>query len=179
MAQRPRPRASFLQRPQTKGPRSGKVPDTWDWSNATDGQNFLEPVMDQGDCGSCYDASTMRMLTARHKIKQNDTEALPWSINFPLFCSEYNQGCKGGYGLLTAKWSRDVGLLPATCMRYNTGGTCKLECDLDELKGKRYRADNHRYVGSYYGNSSTAEIMQEIYTNGPLVLGLEPAEDFM
>merc|ERR1719482_624289 len=166
MAQRPRPRASFLQRPQTKGPRSGKVPDTWDWSNATDGQNFLEPVMDQGDCGSCYDASTMRMLTARHKIKQNDTEALPWSINFPLFCSEYNQGCKGGYGLLTAKWSRDVGLLPANCMRYNTAGSCKLECDLSSLKGKRFRADHHRYVGSWYGNSSSRTIKEDLMQHG-------------
>jgi len=139
----------------------------------------LEPVMDQADCGSCYAASSMRMLTARHKIKQNDTEALPWSINFPLFCSEYNQGCKGGYGLLTAKWSRDVGLLPANCMRYNTAGSCKLECDLSSLKGKRFRADHHRYVGSWYGNASLDEMKSELYHRGPLVVGIEPAEDFM
>jgi len=162
---------SFLQKPLA-------LPKEFDWSNK-DGQNFLEPVMDQADCGSCYAASSMRMLTARHKIRQNDTEALPWSINFPLFCSEYNQGCKGGYGLLTAKWSRDVGLLPATCMRYNTGGSCKLECDLSSLKGKRFRADAHRYVGSWYGNSSVQAIKEELYRGGPLVLGLEPSEDFM
>jgi cathepsin C len=183
MAQRPRPKTSFLQRPQPKGLRSGKVPDTWDWSLTTEGQNFLEPVMDQGDCGSCYDASTMRMLTARHKITQNDTEALPWSINFPLFCSEYNQGCKGGYGFLTTKWSKDVGLLPATCMRYNTGGSCKLECDLEkDLAGqKRYRVDNHRYINSWYGNfnSSVELIKEEIYRNGPVVLSFEPSQDFM
>jgi len=154
------------------------LPKEFDWSSK-DGQNFLEPVMDQSDCGSCYAASSMRMLTARHKIRQNDTDALPWSINFPLFCSEYNQGCKGGYGILLSKWSRDVGLLPATCMRYNTGGTCKLECDLKSLKGKRFRADNHRYVGSWYGNSSVHSIKEELFRKGPLVLGLEPSEDFM
>lgn len=166
---------NFLQRSD----RLSKVqmPKEFDWSNVN-GKDWLEPVMDQADCGSCYAASSMRMLTARHKIRQNDTEALPWSINFPLFCSEYNQGCKGGYGLLTAKWSRDVGLLPATCMRYNTAGTCKLECDLSAL-GKRFRADNHRYVGSWYGNSSVQMIKEELVRGGPLVLGLEPAEDFM
>jgi len=170
---------SFLQR-DAPGKEAGKqqLPKDFDWSDMR-GQDFLEPVMDQADCGSCYAASSMRMLTARHKIKQNDTEALPWSINFPLFCSEYNQGCNGGYGLLLAKWSSDVGLLPATCMRYNTGGSCKLECDLNSLKGKRYRAANHRYVGSWYGNSSVESIREELYRNGPLVLGLEPAEDFM
>lgn len=168
---------SFLQRGPTARAEA-KLPNVWDWSDAY-GRDYLEPVMDQSDCGSCYAASSMRMLTARHKIKQNDTDALPWSINFPLFCSEYNQGCKGGYGILTAKWSRDVGLLPATCMRYNTGGSCKLECNLTELQGKRFRAANHRYVGSWYGNASIEAIKEELYHNGPLVLGLEPAQDFM
>lgn len=159
--------------------RSTTLPKAWDWSNLS-GRNFLEPVMDQGDCGSCYVVASMRMLTARHKIKTNTTEALPWSINFPLQCSEYNQGCSGGYGLLITKWSDDVGLLPATCMRYDTAGSCKLECDLDKLEGPRYRAGNHRYVGQgWYGNSSAEAIRQELFTNGPLVLGLEPAEDFM
>jgi cathepsin C len=180
---------SFLQRRATDSPhaapapRSGPVPDTWTWADVN-GIDYTEPVMDQGDCGSCYDASTMRMLTARHKITLNNTEAIPWSINFPLFCSEYNQGCKGGYGFLTTKWSQDVGLIPATCMRYNTQGSCKLECDLDkELKGqKRYRAANHRYINSWYGNfnsSSEEAIKEEIYRNGPVVLSFEPDEDFM
>jgi len=92
-------------------------------------------------------------------------------------------GCKGGFGFLTAKWSGDVGLLPATCMRYNTAGSCELECDLEkDLKGqKRYRAANHRYINSWYGNfnSSVEAIQQEIYHGGPVVLSFEPAEDFM
>jgi len=134
--------------------------------------------MDQGEFGSCYAASSVRMLTARHKIKQNKTHLVPWSIGFPLHCSEYNQGCDGGYGFLLSKWSDDVGLLPATCLRYNTAGKCRLECDLDSL-GKRYRAGNHRYVGSYYGHTNEQEIKEELYKNGPLAIGIEPSEDFM
>merc|ERR1719160_823274 len=171
MSQHTQPPRSFL---QAKGL---KLPESWDWSDQDD--NWLEPVMDQQDCGSCYAASSMRMLTARHKIAQKDPDALPWSINAPLFCGEYNQGCKGGYGFLTSKWSSDVGLIPATCMRYNTKGECKLECELDKLEGKRFRAANHRYVGDWYGNSSTESIMWELYQHGPLVLSFEPADDFM
>merc|ERR1719498_1016162 len=167
---------SFLQR--APGTHAAKLPASWDWSNVH-GKSYLEPVMDQGDCGSCYAASSMRMLTARHKIRINDTNALPWSINFPLQCSEYNQGCKGGYGFLLSKWSDDVGLLPATCMRYNTQGTCQLECDLKTLKGKRYRAANHRYVGSYYGRANEQLIKEELFLNGPLAIGIEPDDDFM
>jgi len=155
-----------------------QLPGSWDWSNVS-GVDFLEPVMDQADCGSCYAASSMRMLSTRHKIKTNNTEAIPFSINFPLFCGEYNQGCKGGYGLLMAKWSSDVGLLPATCMRYNTAGSCKLECDLQSLEDKRYRASNHRYVGNWYGNNSVQEMKEELHANGPMVVSFEPSEDFM
>lgn len=168
---------SFLQLAR-RSRGASQLPKEWDWSDVN-GQDFLEPVMDQADCGSCYAASSMRMLTARHKINLNDTDAIPWSINFPLFCSEFNQGCKGGYGILVARWSQDVGLIPATCMRYNTAGSCKLECDLSKLGEKRYRAANHRYVGAYYGNSSVDAIKEELYRHGPLVLGLEPTEDFM
>merc|ERR1719240_2233064 len=112
------------------------------------------------------------MLSVRHKIKVNDPDAVPFSINMPLHCGEYNQGCKGGYGALISKWGEDVGLVPATCMRYNTEGSCKLE-------GKRYRAANHRLIGGWYGNSSTQAMMEEIYYNGPIVVSFEPAEDFM
>jgi len=155
-----------------------RFPTAFDWSNVH-GRDFLEPVMDQADCGSCYVASSVRMLTARHRIRQNDTKAKPWSINFALTCSEYNQGCMGGYAILTARWARDVGLLPEECMPYNTSGQCNLECDLSSLKGKRFRAAGHRYVGSWYGNSSIDAIKAELFHNGPLVLGLEPGEDFM
>lgn len=170
----PKQQQVFLQ----QSSRGAPLPAAWDWSDVN-GVNFLEPVMDQEDCGSCYAASSVRMLTARHKIRQNDTNALPWSISFPLHCSEYNQGCKGGYGFLLAKWSSDVGLLPATCMRYSTTGTCKLECDLSTLEGKRYRASEHRYVGNFYGSANAALIKEELYHNGPLAVGIEPAEDFM
>jgi cathepsin C len=155
-----------------------ELPKEFDWQNARGGRNFLEPVMDQGDCGSCYMVSTVRMLTARHKIRMNDTTVEPWSISFPLHCSEYNQGCKGGYGFLASKWSEDIGLLPASCAPYDTAGTCKVQCDPSKL-GKRYRAANHRYVGGFYGNSSAAEMMLEVYKNGPLVVSFEPTDDFM
>jgi cathepsin C len=155
-----------------------KLPKAFDWRKARGGRNFLEPVMDQADCGSCYAVSTMRMLSARHKIRTNNTSAEPWSISFPLHCGEYTQGCKGGYGFLVSKWSEDVGLLPASCAPYNTEGTCHSTCDPTTLK-KRYRAANHHLVGGWYGNSSSVPMMLELYNEGPLVVSFEPTDDFM
>lgn len=157
-----------------------ELPTTFDWRDVN-GTNWLEPVVDQGDCGSCYMVSSMRMLSARHKIRQQDPKALPWSINFPLFCGEYTQGCQGGYGFLTAKWSEDVGLLPATCARYNTKGTCGVTKDCftkHAPKDKRFKATNYHYVGGYYGGCTAGAIMRELM-NGPLVVSFEPKDEFM
>lgn len=62
-------------------------------------------------------------------------------------------------------------------MRYNTAGTCKLECDVKTL-GKRWRVGNHRYVGSFYGGANDQLLMEELQ-QGPIAVGLEPGEDFM
>eukprot|EP00397_Hematodinium_sp_SG-2012_P032498 GEMP01034605.1.p1 GENE.GEMP01034605.1~~GEMP01034605.1.p1 ORF type:complete len:542 (+),score=115.48 GEMP01034605.1:429-2054(+) len=148
-------------------------PDSLSWAKL----GFLEPVMDQADCGSCYIVSTMRMLSARHKVAINDTKADPWSIAFPLYCSEYNQGCKGGYAFLASKWAHDVGLVPSKCAPYTTVGKCHVKCDLSTTP--RFHATDYHYVGGWYGNSSVYAIMDELYHFGPMVVSFEPSDDFM
>lgn len=154
-----------------------KLPKAWDWRNVS-GQNYLEPVMDQGQCGSCYTVATTRMLTARHRIRKKDPSLEKFSIDFPLHCSEYNQGCQGGYAFLASKWSHDVGVLPESCARYAVEGRCELSCDLKEMK-QRHRADNYRYIGGYYGGANEADMLSELYHNGPVVVSFEPQNDIM
>merc|ERR1719478_223831 len=140
--------SSFLEVRATR--RSSAVPDTLDWRKK-DNKNWLNPIITQGDCGSCYTIATIEMLTARNKIRVGNPAQEAFSVMFPLFCSEYNQGCDGGYGFLQTKWSEDVGLVPEKCNPFNQGGgSCSAtkHCDLG---AKRYRATNHHYVGGFYG----------------------------
>merc|ERR1719162_409777 len=46
--------------------------DSIDWRNK-DGKNWLQDVVEQGDCGSCYVISTVHMLTARNRFRHDDT----------------------------------------------------------------------------------------------------------
>jgi cathepsin C len=153
------------------------LPKDFDWRtpNGT-GTSVLEPVMDQGDCGSCYAVATLRMLSARHRI--NTGSEIPFSISYPLYCSEYNQGCEGGFSNLVSRWSQDVGLVPATCARYNTHGSCSYTCD-DQGPSTGFRADAHRYIGGYYGKANAGEMMEELKNNGPFAVGVRVADDFM
>jgi len=156
-----------------------EMPASLDWRNK-DGKSYLDDVISQGDCGSCYSISTVRMLSARNRVRAGNPKLEPFSITFPLYCSEYNQGCGGGYGFLESKWSEDVGLVPESCAPYNQMGTCELSpgCQ-DRLGAKRYRAANHRYVGGFYGATDSNLVASELTTGGPLVMSFEPKEDFM
>jgi len=147
------------------------------WKNK-EGKDWLEPVVTQGDCGSCYTISTVHMLTARHRIAKGDPAQIPFSVMFPLYCSEYNQGCDGGYGFLQSKWSEDVGLVPESCAKFGESTSCSAltECDMGST---RFRASNHHYVGGYYGASEENLIREELVKNGPSVMSFEPKEDFM
>ena len=51
-----------------------RLPKEVHWGKHSDGKSYLEPVMDQGNCGSCYAVSTMRMLSARHRIANQNAE---------------------------------------------------------------------------------------------------------
>lgn len=167
-----------LNSPQNQAGAAQPMPESLDYRNHN-GKNYLEPVIDQGDCGSCYVVSTMRMLSARNKIRMQDASALPFSISFPLYCAEYNQGCDGGYAFLTSKWSEDLGMIPATCARYTTKGSCTIDPACVNQMGTRLRAANHRYVGGYYGGASEDAMMRDLVENGPLVVSLEPKNDLM
>ncbi len=42
-----------------------------------------------------------------------------------------------------------------------------------------YRVDSYKFIGGAYGKSSERDIMLEMKDNGPVVMSLEPAQDFM
>jgi cathepsin C len=149
-----------------------------DWRKK-DGKNWLTPVVTQGDCGSCYTIATVHMLTARNRINSGSTSEPSFSVSFPLYCSEYNQGCDGGYGFLQSKWIEDVGLIPESCAPFSQGGgSCGVTSGC-KLGSKRYRASHHHYVGGYYGGGDANSIQKDLVEQGPLVVSFEPKEDFM
>lgn len=179
---------SFLQAGMSRSSRRGAsvdqdgvedLPRSWDWRNVS-GVSYLDEVLDQGECGSCYIVATTRMLSARHRIRQRDPSLEAFSIEFPLYCSEYNQGCGGGYAFLASRWAQDVGLVPQSCGHYaSSDGRCSLQCDAGGLGRRKWRADNHHYVGGYYGAASELPMMREVARSGPIVVSFEPKADIM
>jgi cathepsin C len=161
---RPDPRtaeeaAVFLQ--EVAEPDVSKLPKHFDWRDV-DGQNYINPVLNQGSCGSCYAHASMDAMASRVRILTKNRVKPEYSINNILQCSEYSQGCAGGYGYLVGKYAQDFGLKT----KASKGETqCGTESDVAA------RAKDYYYVGGFYGGSNWKSMMHELHKRGPVVVG--------
>ena len=71
------------------------LPEEFDWRDK-DGVDFVSPVRNQGQCGSCYAFASMGQLESGVRIKTNGRIQVVFSPQDVVSCSEYSQGCDGG-----------------------------------------------------------------------------------
>uniref|UniRef100_UPI00398E39E4 dipeptidyl peptidase 1 n=1 Tax=Pristiophorus japonicus TaxID=55135 RepID=UPI00398E39E4 len=154
---------------------ASSLPESWDWRNVA-GVNYVSPVRNQGNCGSCYSFSSMGMLGARIRILTNNTQAPILSTQQIISCSQYSQGCDGGFPYLIAgKYAQDFGLVEEGCFPYvgtDTPCTIKKSC-------YRYYASQYYYVGGFYGACNEVVMKLELVKNGPVSVAFEVYNDFM
>ena len=77
------------------------LPDSFDWRDR-DGFNYVSPIRNQESCGSCYAFGSMAMMESRLRILTNNTLQVVLSPQDVVSCSEYAQGCEGGFPYLIA-----------------------------------------------------------------------------
>ncbi|KAM4628275.1 dipeptidyl peptidase 1-like [Polymixia lowei] len=149
------------------------LPEHWDWRDVG-GVNFVSPVRNQGSCGSCYSFATMGMLEARIRILTNNSDTPILSSQQVLSCSQYSQGCKGGFPYLIGKYIQDFGIVDESCFPY-TGKDSP--CTTPQTCSRLYTAD-YSYVGGFYGGCSETAMMQELVDNGPISVAFMVYPDF-
>ncbi|XP_026148785.1 dipeptidyl peptidase 1 isoform X3 [Mastacembelus armatus] len=150
------------------------LPEHWDWRNV-DGVNFVSPVRNQASCGSCYSFASMGMLEARLRILTNNSATPTLSPQQVVSCSEYSQGCDGGFPYLIGKYVQDFGIVDESCFPYVARDS---PCGVPQKCGRIYTAE-YNYVGGFYGGCSESAMMLELVKNGPMAVALEVYPDFM
>jgi len=136
------------------------LPKHFDWRDV-DGENYINPVMNQGSCGSCYATSSLDAIASRVRIQTKNKVKPQYSIENVLKCSAYSQGCAGGYGYLVGKFVQDFGA------KMKSAGD-QDQCSSDKPK---LRAADYYYIGGYYGGSTATNMQHELHKNGPFVVG--------
>lgn len=150
------------------------LPRSFDWRNVG-GVNFVSPVRNQKICGSCYAFASMAMAEARVKIQTNNTQNPIFSTQDIVECSNYSQGCEGGFPYLVAgKYAEDYGLVLESCNPYKgVDGKCQTQQNCE-----RHYFTNYSYVGGFYGGCNEVLMQQAIYERGPVAVSFMVYSDF-
>ncbi len=159
-------------RPETRL-RAKDLPAGMDWRKMN-GYTYVTPVRNQGTCGSCYAFASMAMLESRLMIASNGSMHKVFSPQDVVGCSEYSQGCEGGFPYLIAgKYAEDFGVVEEECFPYVAHDT---KC-YERSGCQRYMAHNYKYVGGYFGACNEQEMMMALQ-DGPVSVAFEVTDDF-
>jgi len=139
----------------------------------------IHPILNQGDCGSCWAFGASETLSDRFCIASNNTVNLELSPQDLVDCS-LNLGCSGGYLYTTWLWMETAGVSTLPCIPYVSGNTTKREectstcTDTNDVKPKYYA---RKLATSLL--PTAADIKADMYLNGPVHSAFLVYEDFM
>lgn len=144
-----------------------KIAKNWDWRNVG-GVNYVPEVEEQGDCGACYTFSSIFSLESRLRILSHNKDQTRFSIQFPLSCNFYAEGCDGGFPILVGKFLSEFEIVPRDCFEYTqTNDKCSNVCDYEQFP-KKYVVSDYGYLGGFYGALNEVLMMKEIRARGPI-----------
>jgi C1A family cysteine protease len=153
--------------------------ESLDWRNVA-GTNWLGPVMNQGNCGSCVAFASVASLEARFRINMGPLWANPTFSTQQLF------DCGGGacdYGWTAesaASFLQKKGIVDNACSPYLSGSTGEdIECSAikcaDQNK-RTFKISDFTTPSSWGGN---AEKIKAALKAGPLVTTMLVYSDFL
>ncbi|HME43097.1 MAG TPA: C1 family peptidase [Syntrophorhabdales bacterium] len=167
------PNAPLLAAPAASS--AAALPATFSWQNYN-GQNFVTPVRNQGNCGSCWAFATTANLESVTLIK-NGTPLTTTFTDFDLSeqalvsCGGAGS-CSGGSPGSASNYIKNTGLPPESCDPYTaTNGACPATC-----QQPYYKIASWSYVTT---TAPTVDaIKNALNTYGPLNTTMEVYNDF-
>ena len=165
------------------GESNSNANETVDWRNVC-GVNYLGPVMNQGNCGSCVAFATVATLEAQTTI----SSGLPWLR--PTFSPQMLFACGGGacdYGWqpeMAANFLRHTGVPDEACMPYTSGSTgkdasCSSACSDVASRSMRINDVNQPSSSGIFGGGGSIDDVKAALKRGPLITTLNVYSDFV
>merc|ERR1711871_124832 len=150
------------------------IPTSFDAT--TQWADYVHPIRNQQQCGSCWAFSASEVLSDRFSIATNGSTDVVLSPEDVVSCDKSDEGCSGG--ILSNAWHylSSTGIVSDACFPYTAGGgkapACSSSC-VDGGVWKKYKATNaHRFT-------SVAEMQKELMTNGPVQVAFTVYKSFM
>lgn len=156
-----------------------KALDSIDWRNVN-GVNWLGPVLNQRNCGSCVAFASVATLEAQYRI----SSTLPWTS--PTFSPQQLFSCGGGscesgwYTSSAAAFLKSKGVVDSACAPYESGLTGEdLQCRRSFCQNQSERT----YKIADYSNPSmrggSSAKVKEALKKGPVMTSMTAYDDFL
>jgi len=130
------------------------------------------PILDQGQCGSCWAFGAVEAFQDRVCIKKGVKTVVQLSNQILVDCETGSFGCSGGWPDKAFQFIKDKGLVDEKCYPYKAvDQTCKTKC-VDGSAFVRHYAKNVRK----YANIE--DIKTDIHLNGPIETWFAVYDDF-
>jgi C1A family cysteine protease len=155
----------------TAAPYTGTVPASLDWRNYN-GYNYVTPVRDQGNCGSCWAFAATAALEANVLITKGSATDLSEQV---LVSCGGAGSCSGGYIDRASNFILNIGLPAESYYTYTaTNGSCS-----NAVAGWQNAANQ---ISNWYWvatTSPTVAVIKDWLNNyGPLVTTMDVYSDF-
>jgi len=149
------------------------APVSLDW-RANNG-DFVTPIRDQGNCGSCWAFAATACLESQVLLSQNNPGFnLDLSEQILVSCSNAGN-CNGGYINNASDYIRDLGLPVETCFPYTaTNNSCSNAC-------LNWTNDSYHIPGWLWVTTTAPTVSaleNAVATYGPLVTTMAVYSDF-
>ena len=146
------------------------APVAVDWRNG----NWVTPIKNQGQCGSCVSFCSCATIELAVRIKLNNAGfAIDLSEGFLQFCGG---GSCGGWGLTSGlDYAKSTGVVDEACMPYTAGGGTDMNCAASRCSDWQNRLTK---IKSYTGYSTMQARKDAIANIGPVLAGLAVYNDF-
>lgn len=190
--------------PTKTGSMGLALPDDFDPRTKWPHCKSLSEVRDQSDCGSCWAFGAVEAMTDRYCIHSNGTNTPHISAEHLLSCCDQcGDGCNGGFpneawyywtndGIVTGgQYGSKEGCKPYSLPPCDHHVVGKLKpcpavmyptppCPTSCIEGYQTSFQEDKHVGSSaYGVSGVTNIMEELYTNGPIEVSFTVYADFI
>lgn len=149
------------------------LPAALDWRNYNG--NWVTPVRNQGNCGSCWAFATAGALES-YQLRLRNTPGVDLNLAEQVLLSCSGAGsCAGGYIGSASNYIRDTGLPGESCYPYTaSNGSCSNACST--VFTDTYGIDSWSYVCTT--SPTVTALKNALYTYGPLVTTMDVYSDF-
>lgn len=156
------------------------VKEKWDWRNV-DGQNWLTPIRNQGNCGSCVAFASIAVFESQYAI-DNKLSWLKLDLSPQMLFDCGSGSCNVGW---LPEWAtyqlKKTGTVDLACAPYRSGATganemCK-ENYCDNQSQRTFSILSSSTPSTRFGGSDKK--VKEALKKGPLLTTMNAREDFL